>query len=477
MMTLHTLNTQNLPHQLSEIKLWDSKIDIDDPVRELEHEFQKHLNLPGLIILENQQIVGIISRTRFSYALSRQFAREIFMKGTIRALFDFNVVDTKPLIMLEDTSVSSAVHSALARPTLLSYEPAIVIHQEIPKILDIDLLMRLQSDLLQEALLLHQNLIEDERQTAQQLRQTMSHLELTRDRLLRSEESLEAQVLERTLELKKTNDDLIKQQNQINEDLEVARTLQLSILPATFPKHEHYQAYAFMRAARMIGGDFYDAYQLNDHQFGFVVGDVSGKGVPAALFMVLVKTILQEQAMNHVSPAVVISRLNTQLLMRNPLSLFVTLIYGVLDTKYGIFTFCNAGHAMPYIIRNNKKIETITNKACPLVGLLDHPHYANISVQLEKNDRVFLMTDGVTEFFNSKSEAYGEKRLLNILSSTDYQNKLEEVIQKLVIDLDLFSNGSPASDDVTAMMFHYENDVNIAPQTIPNLGMLKELQF
>jgi sigma-B regulation protein RsbU (phosphoserine phosphatase) len=98
-------------------------------------------------------------------------------------------------------------------------------------------------------------------------------------------------------------------------------------------------------------------------------------------------------------------------------------------------------------------------------------------VQLEKNDRVFLMTDGVTEFFNSKSEAYGEKRLLNILSSTDYQNKLEEVIQKLVIDLDLFSNGSPASDDVTAMMFHYENDVNIAPQTIPNLGMLKELQF
>jgi len=186
MITRHSLTSQKLPHHLSEIELWDSKINIDDSVRELEHEFQKYPNLPGLIILENQQIVGIISRTRFSYALSRQFAREIFMKGPIRALFDFDVVDSAPLIMTEEASISSAVHSALARPTLLSYEPAIVIHQEIPKILDIDLLMRLQSDLLQEALLRHQDLIEDERKTAQELSQTMSNLEMTRDRLLRS---------------------------------------------------------------------------------------------------------------------------------------------------------------------------------------------------------------------------------------------------------------------------------------------------
>ena len=466
---------QKLPNQLNHIELWDSKIDIDASVRDLDSEFRKFPNLPGLIILENLKIVGIVSRVRFAYALSRQFAREIFMKGPIRVLFDFDIVDTNPLILDGQTLISSAVQSALARPAILSYEPAIVVDQSIPKVLDIDLLMRLQSDLLQDALMRHQDLIEDERKTAQQLRQTMTHLELTRDRLLRSEESLEAQVLERTLELKKTNEDLIKQQKQINEDLEFARTLQLSILPTTFPQHEHYQAYGFMRAARMIGGDFYDAYQINDHQFGFVVGDVSGKGVPAALFMVLVKTILQEQAINHVSPAVVISRLNSQILLRNPLSLFVTLLYGVLDTQTGVFTFCNAGHSMPYIIRGNKKIETISNKSCPLVGLLDHPKYNNISISLDKNDRIFLMTDGVTEFFNSKSEAYGEKRLLNVLSTIDQNSKLEEVIQKLVMDLDLFSNGTPASDDVTALMFHYENEVSIDPQSIPNLGVLKEL--
>jgi len=478
MMTLHTLNTQNLPYQLSEIKLWDSKIDIDDPVRELEHEFQKHLNLPGLIILENQQIVGIISRTRFSYALSRQFAREIFMKGPIRALFDFDVVDSAPLIMIEETSISSAVHSALARPTLLSYEPAIVIHQEIPKILDIDLLMRLQSDLLQEALLRHQDLIEDERKTAQELRQTMSNLEMTRDRLLRSEESLEAQVLERTLELKKTNADLIKQQKQINEDLEVARTLQQSILPSKFANNQEYEVHAFMRAARMIGGDFYDAYQINDHQFGFVVADVSGKGVPAALFMILVKTILQEQVVNHASPAACIQRLNAQLLLHNPLSLFVTMIYGVLDTNNGLFTFCNAGHAMPYVIRNNQKIETVTNKSNPLVGLMDFPKYTNISIQLDQQDRILLMTDGVTECFNSQSEAYGELRLLNLLKKTQHLEKNEEVIKTLIDDLDHFSNGTPASDDITALVLQFKKPIIHDEMFITeNMGLLKELSL
>lgn len=468
-------STQPLPNQLRDIDLWFSTIDVDAPVFQIESQFRGQPNLPGFILLKNNEIVGVVSRSRFAFALSRQFAREIFMKGPIKVLFDFDVIDQQPLILDENLSVSSAVKQVLARSALLAYEPVIVIHQNSPKILEVDLLMRLQSDLLQEALNLHQSLIEDERNTADQLRQTMQNLEQARDRLQRSEENLEAQVIQRTLELKKANEELIAQQKQINEDLEVARTLQQSILPNTFRQNEKYQAHAFMRAARMIGGDFYDAYQINDHQFGFVVADVSGKGVPAALFMILVKTILEEQAMNHASPAACIQRLNSQLIINNPLSLFVTLIYGVLDTNTGILTFCNAGHSMPYVIRNNQKIETITNKSNPLVGLLDHPQYTNISIQLERNDRVLLITDGVTECFNRESVPYGELRLLNLLHKSHHLHQIEDLVNSLIDDLDHFSNGTPASDDITALVLRYTNPSEVVYSSVNNPGNLREL--
>ena len=464
-----------LPNHLREIDLWASAIDVEAPVFQIEAEFREQPRLPGFILLHENKIVGIVSRSRFAFALSRQFAREIFMKGPIKVLFDFDVIDKDPMILDENLSVSSAVQEVLSRASLLAYEPVIVMHQNMPKLLEVDLLMRLQSDLLQEALHLHQRLIDDERNTAAELRQTMLNLEQARDRLQRSEENLEAQVVQRTLELKKVNEDLIAQQKQINEDLEVARTLQQSILPSVFQQHNDYKAHAFMRAARMIGGDFYDAYQINDYQFGFVVADVSGKGVPAALFMILVKTILEEQAINHVSPAACLQRLNAQLLLHNPLSLFVTLIYGVLDIRTGIFTFCNAGHSMPYIIRNNQKIETISNKSNPLVGLLDHPKYTNISIQLGKNDRILLMTDGVTECFNSQEEQYGELRLLHLLKKTHDIHHIDELIKALIDDLDQFSNGTPASDDITALVLQYNKDAVMNANMIDNLGVLKEL--
>ncbi len=467
--------SQLLPHLLSEIDLWNSSIQVDAPVFQIDLEFREQPRLPGFILLQNNKIVGIVSRSRFTFALSRQFAREIFMKGPIKVLFDFDVIDKSPMILDENLSISSAVQEVLSRSTLLAYEPVIVIHQNTPKLLEVDLLMRLQSDLLQEALFLHQRLIDDERKTANELRQTMLNLEQARDRLQRSEENLEAQVVQRTLELKKVNEDLIAQQKQINEDLEVARTLQQSILPSVFQQHDDYKVHAFMRAARMIGGDFYDAYQISDYQFGFVVADVSGKGVPAALFMILVKTILEEQAINHASPAACMQRLNSQLVINNPLSLFVTLIYGVLDIRTGIFTFCNAGHSMPYVIRNNQKIETVTNKSNPLVGLLDHPKYTNISIQLGKNDRILLMTDGVTECFNSNAEQYGELRLLRLLQKSHDIQHIDDLVKTLIDDLDHFSNGTPASDDITALVLQYNKEEVMNSNTIDNLGVLKEL--
>jgi serine phosphatase RsbU (regulator of sigma subunit) len=465
-----------LPTILGEIELWDSIVDISTPVRFIESQLLENPGLPGFVVVEDWKIIGILSRTKFVAALSRPFAREIFIKDPVKILFDFDIVDINPIILNVDTSIPEAVQKALDRSFLMSYEPIIVMDNLKPKVLEVDLLMRCQSNILKDAIFNREKLIEEEQRSANQLRSTLQELEQVRDTLLRSEELLEAQVIKRTLELEKVNQDLIQQQKSIQEDLQVARTLQQSILPEIFPQSPGYKGYAFMRAARMIGGDFYDAYKISEHEYGFVVGDVSGKGVPAALFMVLVKTILQEQSGNHHSPAECITHLNTQLLNRNPLSLFVTLIYGILDIRTGVFTFCNGGHSMPYILRENKSIETIANKPSPLVGLLDNPKYTNISVQLEKNDRILLITDGVTECFNDQNEAYGELRLLNLLKSTHKKTAIEDLIKKIVVELDLFSNGVPASDDITALILHYENETSGLHHTeLSNLGNLKTL--
>ena len=179
------------------------------------------------------------------------------------------------------------------------------------------------------------------------------------------------EVAARTQELAAINADLLQKQNQIDEELRVARTLQQSILPTAFPPHYAYQGHAFMRAARMIGGDFYDMFRLDDHRLGIVVADVSGKGVPAALFMVLVRTILQDLALRDLAPGACLAEANRQLIARNPLSLFVTVIYGIIDSRSGAFTFCSGGHIMPVCAAADGAVEAIKARAAPLLGLID----------------------------------------------------------------------------------------------------------
>jgi len=448
----------DIPRTLGEIALWDSVIDVDTPIKEIEAIVLNRIDLPGFVVTKGSKIVGLLSRKQFVAILSRQFAREVLSKGKASNLFNFDIIDTSPLIFTADTGIPEAFHKSISRPFLFSYEPVIVIDYDGPKVLSLDLLMHSQSELLQETLRHQERLVLEEKEISSQLRQAMVDLEETRDRLLRSEESLESQVLIRTEQLEQVNKDILNQQKQIQDDLEVARTLQQSILPAAFPENKYYKCHAFMRAARMIGGDFYDAYEVGENQFGFVVGDISGKGVPAALFMILVKTILQEYASRYLSPAECIERLNHQLLLRNPLSLFVTLIYGVLDTQTGVFTFCSGGHSMPLILRHNGRIETLSNKPSPLVGLLGRAKYENISIKLAQDDRILLITDGVTECFNDSNEAFGEDRLLSLLKSLDSKTAIENLIKKIVIELDLFSNGILASDDITALALHYQKE-------------------
>jgi serine phosphatase RsbU (regulator of sigma subunit)/ActR/RegA family two-component response regulator len=273
-------------------------------------------------------------------------------------------------------------------------------------------------------------------------------------RLLRHQAGLEAEVEARTRELASINADLLQKQNQINEELRVARTLQQSILPTCFPSHDGYQGHAFMRAARMIGGDFYDVFRLDDHRLGIVVADVSGKGVPAALFMVLVRTILQDLALRDLAPGACLAETNRQLIARNPLSLFVTMIYGILDARSGLFTFCSGGHVMPYILRAEGIVEVITAKGAPLLGLIEEALYPDLTVSLQPGDGLLLVTDGVAECFNRTGEAFGEQRLLALLASAG-STPLDRLLDGLVVELDRFSDGLPASDDVTALVVRF----------------------
>jgi serine phosphatase RsbU (regulator of sigma subunit)/GAF domain-containing protein len=242
--------------------------------------------------------------------------------------------------------------------------------------------------------------------------------------------------------------------HQINEELEVARTLQQSILPAVFPRHDCYQGHALMRAARMIGGDFYDVFRIDDDRLGIVVADVSGKGVPAALFMVLVRTVLQELALRDMGPSACLAEANRQLIGRNPLSLFVTVIYGILNARTGLFTYCNGGHVMPYLLRAGGRVEVMTAPPSPVVGLIESANYRDLMINLKPGDGLLLVTDGVAECFNGAEEAFGEERLLAMLASAS-STPLDRLLDMLMAELDRFAAGTPASDDVTALVVRF----------------------
>ncbi len=294
------------------------------------------------------------------------------------------------------------------------------------------------------------------------------------DRLLRHQARLEAEVAERTLELATINADLVQKQNQIDAELRVARTLQQSILPASFPSHDGYQGHAFMRAARMIGGDFYDIFRLDDHRLGIVVADVSGKGVPAALFMVLARTVLQELALRGLSPEDCLAEANRQLIARNPISLFVTVIYGILDVRTGLFTFCSGGHVMPYVLRADGIVQVVTARGAPLVGLIEEAEYTDLTIALQPGDGLLLVTDGVAECFNREGEAFGEARLIDVLASAG-PISLDGLLDRIVAELDRFSDGIPASDDVTALVVRFLGhpgwrDEPLAAQMEPTSG-------
>ena len=259
---------------------------------------------------------------------------------------------------------------------------------------------------------------------------------------------LETTVAERTRELAEKNAALEKAQAQLKAELEVARALQLAILPAKFPAQPGCDGAARMIPATTMGGDFYDYIALPGGEIGLVMADVSGHGVPAAFFMAVARTALHDLAPRHGDPGACLAAANDALCAQNPLDLFVTVFYCMLDPKTGVLRYANGGHNPPYVRRADSTVETLSGRGGLVLGAMPGARFPTHTVQLLHGDRLVLYTDGVTEAFNPADEAYGAKRLLDEvrIHGGGTPSALVEHICQSVTN---FAGAAPQSDDIT----------------------------
>ena len=242
---------------------------------------------------------------------------------------------------------------------------------------------------------------------------------------------------------------------RIDKELEYAKQIQLSALPSDFPDTESYGIYAQMIAAKEVGGDFYDFYPLDNNTVLFLAADVSGKGIPAAMFMMTAKTIIRGLAERGLSVDEIFTLANEKLCENNESGMFVTAWMGKLDLSTGKLSFANAGHNPPIIVHANGECEYLKSRTGFVLAGMEGMRYRSNEMTLEKGDRIFLYTDGVTEATDEKETLYGEDRLLSYIGENKAL-KAEALLAGLKEDIDLFAGTAPQFDDITMLVFDYK---------------------
>ena len=256
---------------------------------------------------------------------------------------------------------------------------------------------------------------------------------------------------------------------RIDKELEYAKQIQLSALPTNFPTGEDYSIYAQMIAAKEVGGDFYDFYKLGDTTVAFLAADVSGKGIPAAMFMMTAKTIIKDLAESGMAVNDIFTRANEKLCENNEADMFVTAWMGILDLQTGNMKYANAGHNPPLLKRADGSFEYLRSRAGFVLAGIEGFNYRINELQLKAGDRLFLYTDGVPEATNAESELYGEDRLLNFMNQNTVA-PATELLPALKADIDAFVGEAPQFDDITMLMFDYkpqEGGARMTSKTFP----------
>lgn len=256
---------------------------------------------------------------------------------------------------------------------------------------------------------------------------------------------------------------IMSEKERINAELQLASDIQAHMLPCIFPPfpgRTEFDLYALMHPAKEVGGDFYDFFLVNEDKLAIIVADVSGKGVPAALFMVIAKTLIKNYTQMDMDPAEVFTTVNHILCDGNDAGLFVTAWMGVLEIETGKLTYVNAGHNPPLIKKAGGNFEYLRERTGFVLAGMDGIKYRQNSFKLSPGDRIFLYTDGVTESTNEHEELYGEERLQNFLN-THETGHTEEILDALRKDLRDFSNEAPQFDDITMLLLDYKGKVTM----------------
>ena len=241
---------------------------------------------------------------------------------------------------------------------------------------------------------------------------------------------------------------------RIDKELEYAKQIQLSALPTNFPENEKYGIYAEMIAAKEVGGDFYDFYKLNDRAVAFLAADVSGKGIPAAMFMMTAKTIIKDLAESGMAVNDIFTKANEKLCENNESGMFVTAWMGILDLNTGNVQFANAGHNPPLLKRADGSFEYLKTRAGFVLAGMEGVRYRAGEIILNEGDRLFLYTDGVPEATNVENKLYGEDRLLSFMNQ-NASMEATKLLPALKSNIDEFVGEAPQFDDITMLMFDY----------------------
>jgi serine phosphatase RsbU (regulator of sigma subunit) len=243
----------------------------------------------------------------------------------------------------------------------------------------------------------------------------------------------------------------------IQQELEIARKMQLAILPRDFATRNGLAIQAKMQPAKEIGGDFYDFFALDEHHVAMTVADVSGKGVPAALFMAVSRTLLRAVAQFSDSPAKCLVRLNDLLAADNERMMFVTLFYAILDTRDGKLVYANAGHNLPYVLRATGALEAIGQSGGMALAIVEGNEYEDHQVTLAPGDRLFMYTDGVTEAFDPQGQMFGEPRL-ELMLERMRSLAIADIPERVIFEVNDFEAGGPQTDDITCLTASFQEE-------------------
>lgn len=278
---------------------------------------------------------------------------------------------------------------------------------------------------------------------------------LLQDQLRRHHTELEQTVAQRTRELRQANADLRKAQHKIQEELQVAQALQQAIVSVRFPQDKRYEGYAMMRAARNVGGDFYDIIPLEDGRIGLVLADVCGKGVPAAIFMSMSRSILRSVAVDGCEPHECLARTNELLAEQNPTELFVSACYAVLDPATGALHYANGGHDLPFCRSIHGTVSRLEPVKGMILGMVPGATFQRGVHMLQPDEELYLFTDGITEAINKDGAFFGEERAQEWIADRP-SGPVELIADALVAAVTQFSHPQEQTDDITCMALRYK---------------------